>query len=70
MKQQLSSECLVAGASAGSIPATQDEEEVDLTGSGDEQEDNASKARKKLGLPEYDPTLAMLEMMPKFLPHS
>ena len=34
----------------------------------EEEEDEAYKARKRLGMPEYDPDESMLTSMPKILP--
>ena len=39
-----------------------------MTADADEEEDAAMKARKRLGVPEYDPDAAMVTSLPKVMP--
>ena len=39
----------------------------DLTASADEAEDEALKARRKLGMPEYDPDEGLTSALPKLM---
>ena len=39
----------------------------EITGSGDEEQDEAAKIRRKLGLPEFDPDATMVSSIPKIM---